>query len=60
MARLRNTFKETFNEYTRDDPLYPLLLPWILDDMTNKFEKALASVELCFKLDGKSNVLIEK
>ena len=60
MIHLRNTFKEIFEAYTEDDPLHPLLLPWLLDDMRQKFEKALASFELCINLDGKSNVLIDK
>ena len=60
MVRFQSNFKEAFDEYTSDDPLYPVLLPGLLDDMRQKFEKALASVELCFKLDGKSNVLIDE
>ena len=59
MIKHSKTFKDTFETLTDDDPLHPLLLPWLLDDMGHKFEKALAFVKLCIDLDGKSDVLID-
>ena len=54
----QNSFQETFTAYTKDDPLFPLLLPELLSEMTTRFKQVLKYVDFCLNLDGNSNVLV--
>lgn len=59
MELYRDTLEETFTSLTQDDPLHPLLLPELMQDLKRKFKQTLSLIDFCRNLDGDSEVFIE-
>ena len=59
MAAYKDSFKEIFFKLTKHDPLHPLLLPEVLEDMDAKLRQTLAFINVCVTLEGESEVFID-
>ena len=59
MMNLKYSLKDVFLHVTKKDPLHPLLLPEVLEDLNLKFGQALAFMELCTNLERESEVFID-
>ncbi|KAL3872517.1 hypothetical protein ACJMK2_035741 [Sinanodonta woodiana] len=49
---------EAFDETTKDDPLYPLLLPMDLTVIQQRLNTIITIIEICFKKYGEMGVLL--
>ena len=54
---LKDNFLAEFDNMTRTDPLYPLLLQEQVDDVVKRINMLLSLVEYCVHLKGYENVV---
>ena len=59
LQTLQDTFPQQFEELTKLDPLYPLLQPYQLQDVTRRIKLLLTLVDYCVLYRGYDNVVKE-
>ena len=57
LLTLRETLPSQFEELTKNDPLYPLLPFYMLQDITRRIKILLALVDYCLHYKGFENVV---
>ena len=59
LQTLQDTFPQHFEELTKEDPLYPLLHPYQIQDVTRRIKLLLTLVDYCVLYRGFDNVVKE-
>ena len=59
MLAQEDSFKDTFKSLTKDDPLYPIILTEVLDNMHSKLRQVLAYINICVALESESVVFVD-
>ena len=59
LQTLQDTFAQQFEELTKEDPLYPLLQPYQIQDVTRRIKLLLNLVDYCVLYRGFDNVVKE-
>ncbi|KAK3595919.1 hypothetical protein CHS0354_032426 [Potamilus streckersoni] len=57
--RLRDTLEQEFEKETRDDPLYPLLLPNFFDQIKRQTKELATFLDFCVTHKGLENIIID-
>ncbi|KAK3605500.1 hypothetical protein CHS0354_004051 [Potamilus streckersoni] len=59
LYRLKNTLTEEFENETRDDPIYPLLLPKVFLQMQARLKELVSFLDFCIAHKGLENVVFD-
>ena len=59
LQTLHDTFPQQFEELTKEDPLYPLLQSYHIQDVTRRIKLLLTLVDYCVLYRGYDNVVKE-